>query len=185
MRIIGGKWSGLNLKVPTFAPTRPTTNIAKEALFNIIDNNFNFENIRFLDLFAGTGQLSYEFASRGCTDITSVEIFNKCLHFIEQTRKQLKIEGMRIVPMDVFKFIETNGEHYDVIFAGPPYPLPNLASIPDKIFEYNLIEGQGWFILEHNPQHNFKSHPNFYKSKNYGQTIFSIFVNKETSNEDV
>jgi 16S rRNA (guanine966-N2)-methyltransferase len=178
MRIIGGKWSGLNLKVPVFSPTRPTTNIAKEALFNIIDNNYNFDNIRFLDLFAGTGQLSYEFASRGCTDITSVEVFQPCLKFIEKTMKQLKIEGMRIVPMDVFKFIESCNEQFDVIFAGPPYPLPNLAEIPDKIFEHNLVEGEGWFILEHNPQHNFSSHPNFLKSKKYGQTIFSIFVNQ-------
>lgn len=178
MRIIAGKYGGRVLKVPEFAPTRPTTNIAKEALFNVIENAYNFENIRFLDLFGGTGQLSYEMASRGCIDITIVEQFPKCVKFIEKTRDELQIEGMKIMPMDVFKYMEMAQASFDLIFAGPPYPLPILASIPDWIFKHNLLEGEGWFILEHNPQHNFKKHPHFVKSRNYGQTIFSIFTNK-------
>ena len=91
------------------------------------------------------------------------------------------MEYKKVYTRDSKEFLSKFKEYeFDVIFAGPPYPLPTLPTIPDKIFEHNLVEGQGWFIMEHNPQHNFKSHPNFYKSKNYGQTIFSIFVNKET-----
>lgn len=177
MRIIAGKYGGVNLKQPKFAPTRPTTNIAKEALFSMLDNYYNFDNIRFLDLFGGTGQISYEFASRGCTDITTIEKFAPCTQFMQKNIEKLKIEGMQVMQMDVFKFIESTTQQFDVIFAGPPYPLPNLDTIPDKIFEHQLVEGQGWFILEHNPQHNFKKHPNFWRARNYGQTIFSIFVN--------
>ena len=101
MRIIAGKYGGRVLKVPEFSPTRPTTNIAKEALFNTLENYYNFENIRFLDLFGGTGQLSYEIASRGCTDITIVEQYPKCVKFIEKTRDLLDIEGMKVMPMDI------------------------------------------------------------------------------------
>lgn len=177
MRIIGGKHKSKRFNPPKNIPTRPTTDIAKEALFNILQGYYNFENIRFLDLFGGTGSLSYEFASRGCKDITTVEIFPKCVQFIRKTSKELEMSGHRITQGDVFKFIESCGEQFDVIFAGPPYPLPNLASIPDKIFEHKLVEGEGWFILEHNPNHNFETHPHFQASRNYGSTIFSIFTN--------
>lgn len=177
MRIIAGKYGGINLKTPTFAPTRPTTNIAKEALFSIINNYYNFDKINFLDLFGGTGQMSYEFASRGCTDITTIEKFGGCVAFMEKTIERLEIEGMKIYQMDVFKFIKNTNQKFDIIFAGPPYPLPNLNTIPDVIFENELVEGKGWFILEHNPQHDFTHHKNFWRKRNYGQTIFSIFVN--------
>lgn len=177
MRIIAGKYGGRFLKTPEFAPTRPTTNIAKEALFNTLSNYYNFDNISYLDLFGGTGQLSFEMASRGCMDITIVEMHPPCVNFIEKTRDELEIEGMQVVAMDIFKFIPLANRRYDLIFAGPPYPLPNLDEIPDLIFENNLVEGEGWFILEHNPQHNFKDHKHFYKKKKYGQTIFSIFTN--------
>ena len=177
MRIIAGKYGGRVLKVPEFSPTRPTTNIAKEALFNTLENYYNFENIRFLDLFGGTGQLSYEIASRGCADITIVEQYPKCVKFIEKTRDLLDIEGMRVMPMDIFKFMKQSKEKFDLIFAGPPYPLPTLPDIPDLIFEHDLVEGEGWFIMEHNPKHNFKKHPHYVKQKKYGQTIFSIFTN--------
>lgn len=178
MRIIGGKFKSKRFDPPKNIPTRPTTDFAKEGLFNIINNNFNFDNIKFLDLFGGTGSISYEFASRGCTDITTVEIYGRCADFIKKTVKELDIKGMHVVQADVFAFIENNHTTYDVIFAGPPYPLENLASIPDLIFKHNMVEGEGWFIMEHNPNHNFEKHPNFAKSKNYGTTIFSIFTNK-------
>ncbi|MFT4644232.1 MAG: 16S rRNA (guanine966-N2)-methyltransferase [Planctomycetota bacterium] len=179
MRIIAGKYGGINLKTPTFSPTRPTTNIAKEALFNMIDNYYNFDNVSFLDLFGGTGQMSYEFASRGCIDITTVDKFAPCVSFMNKTIERLQIEGMKTVQMDVFKYMKIADKKYDLIFAGPPYPLPTLDTIPDVVFENELVDGKGWFILEHNPQHNFDKHPNFWKKRNYGQTIFSIFVNVE------
>lgn len=143
----------------------------------MIDNYYNFDNINFLDLFGGTGQMSYEFASRGCTDITTVEKFGPCVDFMNKIIERLEIEGMKVNQMDVFKFMKVTNQQYDVIFAGPPYPLPTLDTIPDVVFENNLVEGKGWFILEHNPDHNFDKHKNFWRKRNYGQTIFSIFVN--------
>ena len=178
MRIIAGKYGGVNLKTPTFSPTRPTTNIAKEALFSSLDNYYNFDNVNFLDLFGGTGQMSYEFASRGCTDINTVEKFGPCVNFMHKNIEKLGIEGMIVHQMDVFRFMKTTTKTFDIIFAGPPYPLPTLDTIPDEVFKNKLVEAKGWFILEHNPDHNFKNHPNFWKKRNYGQTIFSIFVNK-------
>ncbi len=180
MRIIGGKYGGIQLNQPHFEPTRPTTDIAKEALFNMIDNYFNFDNITFLDLFGGTGSISYEFASRGTIDITTVEQFNKCIDFIRKTSESLKLEGHKIMAMDVFQFIEQNNRSYDIIFAGPPYKMPRLRELPDIILEKQMIAGEGWFILEHDPNYNFDTHPHLWKRKKYGQTNFSIFINKKS-----
>jgi len=188
MRVIGGKLSGIRFEAPKNIPTRPTTDMAKQGLFNMLDNSYNFDNIKVLDLFGGTGSISYEFASRGCTDITTVEIFPKCANFIKQTVEKHQLKGMKVLQMDVFNFISSSHQKFDVIFAGPPYPLENLNTIPDLIFQYDLVEGEGWFILEHNPNHNFKDHPHYYKGKNYGSTIFSVFTNKgkgeDTEEED-
>ena len=178
MRVIGGKLKAIRFEPPKNIPTRPTTDFAKEGLFNTLNNNFNFDNIKVLDLFGGTGNISYEFASRGCTDITTVEIFPRCADFIKKTALQHQLKAINVLQMDVFRFIQTAHQQFDVIFAGPPYPLPNLNTIPDLIFQHQLVEGKGWFILEHNPNHNFEKHPHFFKSKNYGTTIFSIFVNE-------
>ena len=177
MRIIGGELKARQFHPPQNIPTRPTTDMAKEGLFNVINNSFNFDNIKVLDLFGGTGSISYEFASRGCTDITTVEIFPKCANFIKKTSQDFGFKFIKVMQMDVFRYMESCTEKYDVIFAGPPYPLPNLAEIPDLIFQCGLVEGEGWFIMEHNPDHNFERHPHFYKSKNYGTTIFAIFTN--------
>ncbi len=177
MRIISGNHKGYRLNPPHLDPTRPTTDFAKEGLFNVINNYFNYENIVMLDLFGGTGGISFEFASRGCTDITTVEMHKQCVDFIRKTSATLKLQGHNVIQGDVFTFIENAYRKYDFIFAGPPYPLPTLATIPDKIFEHNLIDGKGWFIMEHNPKHNFESHPHFWKTRNYGTTIFTTFVN--------
>lgn len=178
MRIIGGSLKGIRFEPPKNIPTRPTTDFAKEGLFNTLNNSYNFENIKVLDLFGGTGSISYEFASRGCEDITTVEIFPKCADFIKQTVQKHKLNAIKVLRMDVFDYIKTCNQKFHVIFAGPPYPLPNLATIPDLIFDHQLVEGEGWFILEHNPNHNFEKHSHYFKNKNYGTTIFSIFTNK-------
>jgi 16S rRNA (guanine(966)-N(2))-methyltransferase RsmD len=178
MRIISGKYKGYRLRQPRFEPTRPTTDFAKEALFNIIHHYFHFANIRVLDLFAGTGAISYEFLSRGSTDVTSVELHRKCVDFIKKTSAHLKFEGHTVLQTDVFSFIETCRSTFDIIFAGPPYPLPQLSLLPDLIFEKKMVEGEGWFILEHHPQHHFGQHPHFWAKRQYGTTIFSIFVNE-------
>ena len=181
MRIISGKYGGRRFSPPKLTPTRPTTDIAKEGLFNIIQNNWDFEEIKFLDLFAGTGSISYEMASRGCEDITSVDKFAGCINFIHKTKTELGIDTIKPFKMDVFTFIEKTKEQFDIIFAGPPYPLPTLDTIPNKVFENDLLKLDGWLILEHNPEHNFEDHPNFIHKRNYGTTIFSIFNKKDAN----
>ena len=178
MRIIGGKFKGRKFNPPAKNwPTRPTTDYAKEGLFNILFNNFDFSELRVLDLFGGTGNHSYEFISRGCTDVTYVDKFPGCVAFAKKTAKELDIEdAMHIVRADVFRFIKSPQRPYDYIFAGPPYPLTNIPEIPDLILENKLLKNQGWLVLEHNPQHNFEKHPNLSQVRNYGTTIFSIFT---------
>lgn len=177
MRIISGKFKGRRFFPPADNwPTRPTTDFAKEGLFNILNNHFDFEDIKVLDLFGGTGSHSYEFISRGCTDVTYVDKFPGCVEFVRQTAQKLGVEDcLRIVRADVFRFIAQCREQYDYIFAGPPYPLPNIPEIPGLIFSFNLLRPGGWLVLEHNPQHDFKDHPNFAEARHYGKTIFSIF----------
>ncbi|MFT4758736.1 MAG: 16S rRNA (guanine966-N2)-methyltransferase [Paraglaciecola sp.] len=177
MRIIGGEFKGRRFNPPAKNwPTRPTTDYAKEGLFNILYNNFNFEDLKVLDLFGGTGNHSYEFISRGCRDVTYVDKFGGCVNFVRKTSEELKIQDyLKIHRADVFKFIQRAHETYDYIFAGPPYPLPILDTIPDKIFEKGILNENGWFVMEHNPNHNFEKHPNFVQSRNYGTTIFSFF----------
>lgn len=178
MRIIGGKFKGRRFNPPAKNwPTRPTTDFSKEGLFNILMNTFDFADIRVLDLFGGTGNHSYEFISRGCQDVTYVDKFPGCVAFAKKTAKALDIEQqMKIVKADVFKYITLSQEPYDYIFAGPPYPLPNIPDIPDLILKQGLLKEGGWLVLEHNPNHDFADHPNLLKVRNYGTTIFSIFT---------
>ncbi|MEM6319014.1 MAG: RsmD family RNA methyltransferase [Bacteroidota bacterium] len=177
MRIIGGQFKGRKFFPPAKNwPTRPTTDFAKEGLFNVLNNGFYFDEIKVLDLFGGTGNFSYEFISRGCEDVTYVDKFGGCTKFVEQTAETLAIqEHIRIVRSDVFKFIEKATEKYDLIIADPPYALPTLPTIPDKIFEQDLLAKEGWLIVEHSPHHDFQSHPRFDNQRSYSKTVFSIF----------
>ena len=184
MRIIGGKFKGRKFTPPAKNwPTRPTTDYAKEGLFNIIQNTWPIEDMKVLDLFGGTGNHSYEFISRGCKNVTYVDKFGGCVAFAKKMAKVLEIEDyIRIYKADVFKFIHSTGEQYHYIFAGPPYPLPNLDSIPDQIFEAQLLRPGGWLVLEHNPNHSFKTHPRYLEERHYGKTIFSIFEELDEEN---
>jgi 16S rRNA (guanine966-N2)-methyltransferase len=185
MRIISGKFKGRRFYPPADNwPTRPTTDYAKEGIFNILTNHFDFEDLKVLDLFGGTGSHSYEFISRGCLDVTYVDKHPPAIDFVKKTTEFLKIQdNMRIIPGDVFKFIERAYEQYDYIFAGPPYGIPGLDTLPDKVFEKKLLRGDGWFVLEHNPNHKFEHHPHFFQVRNYGKTLFSIFKNEVISEE--
>ena len=185
MRIIAGKFKGRRFYPPADNwPTRPTTDFAKEGLFNILNKTFDFEEIKVFDLFGGPGHHTYEFLSRGCLDVTYVDKHAPAVKFVRETAKKLEIEdNLRIIQGDVFKFVAAAYEQFDYIFAGPPYGLAGLDSIPDKVFGKKLLRGDGWFVLEHNPNHNFKAHPNFYQVRNYGKTIFSIFMNIEAMAE--
>ena len=176
MRIIGGEFKGRFFQPPKKMPARPTTDIAKEGLFNILINEFDFEEIHFLDLFGGTGSISYETASRGCRYMHNVEIDPKLVQFIKGNFELLKLPATcHVFKMDIFKYLQNATEKFDLIFAGPPYPLPTLNTIPDKLFEAEVLNENGWFVLEHNPNHNFDNHKYFFKKRNYGTTIFSIF----------
>ena len=155
--------------------TRPTTDIAKEGLFNILQNNLDFEELKTLDLFGGTGSISYELASRGAKDLTIVEKDDKMFSFIKKTATDLKLENFKVVKSDVFRFIETSHEKYDFIFAGPPYALTTIDELPKLVFEKDLLNEGGWFILEHTPRNDYKTFPHYVREKNYGTTIFSIF----------
>ena len=179
MRIIGGKFRGRRFNPPADKwPTRPTTDFAKEALFNILENTLDFSELRFLDLFGGTGNHSFECISRGCTDVTYVDKFYPCTVFVKKLAAQLQMEQyLKVVRGDALKFMKTNRRPFDYIFAGPPYPLPELGQIPDRLFanEVMLASG-GLFVLEHNQHHNFDEHPNFQQVRKYGQTHFSFFT---------
>ena len=157
--------------------TRPTTDIAKEGLFNILQNNLEFDELKVLDLFGGTGCISYELASRGAVDITIVEKDNQMYDFIKKTSAELKFENFNVLKADVFRFIATTTEKYDFIFAGPPYALTTIDDLPVKIFEGQLLNPGGWFVLEHTPRNDYKKFPQYKTERNYGTTIFSIFVN--------
>lgn len=177
MRIVGGKFGGRVFNPPAKNwPTRPTTDISKEALFNILHNTIDFEETRMLDLFGGTGNHCYEFISRGCSDATYVDQHYPAIKFVKKTAALLDIEEeLKVVKMDVARFLKLKHEAYDYIFAGPPYPLPWLDKIPNLILDSELLAAEGILVLEHNPQHNFEDISEFWKSKKYGQTIFSFF----------
>ena len=175
MRIISGRLKGRKINPPHLVATRPTTDFAKTALFNILNNNFDFEAISFLDLFAGTGNHSYEFASRGCTRIVSVDKDGVCIDFMKRMKEEWNLEGMEPTRKDVLQFIDNCREKFDIIFAGPPYAMEEINELPDRIFNHNLVKDDGWFILETSPAHKFDSHPYLFRVKNYGQTHFHFF----------
>lgn len=179
MRIITGKYGGLKIHPPAKMPyTRPTTDIAKEGLFNILQNNIELEGIKTLDIFGGTGSISYELASRGATDLTIVEKDSKMYEFIKTTIAQLEIENCTVIKKEVFSFLDQCSETYDFIFAGPPYALKTIDELPIIIREKKLLKPDGWFILEHTPANNYENEPQFKAMRHYGTTIFSIFINK-------
>jgi 16S rRNA (guanine(966)-N(2))-methyltransferase RsmD len=177
MRIIGGEYGGRKFNPPGNMPhTRPTTDIAKEGLFNIIQNNLEIEELKTLDLFGGTGNISYELASRGAKDLTIIEKDPAMYEFIKKTSQQLKIENLTTVKMDVFKFIQQCTDKFDFIFAGPPYALASIDDLPKLVFEKQLLNPGAWFVLEHTPRNSYKTFTGYATERNYGTTVFSIFI---------
>ena len=177
MRIISGIHGGRKISPPGKMPyTRPTTDIAKEGLFNILQNNLEISSMKTLDLFGGTGAISYELASRGVTDLTIVEKDSNMYEFIKKTSLALAFKNFKVIKSESFKFIENCHEQYNFIFAGPPYALETIDDLPLKIFENGLLYPGGWFVLEHTPRNDYKSFPQYKTERNYGTTIFSIFI---------
>lgn len=176
MRIISGKFGGRRISPPNNMPhTRPTTDIAKEGLFNILQNRIHFEDIKTLDLFGGTGCISYELASRGAGDLTIVEKDSTMHAFIKKNVDTLGITNCKILKMDVFSYLTHCSEQYDIIFAGPPYALGAIDELPKIIVSKNLVAKDGFFVLEHTPRNNYEKFDGFSFVRNYGTTLFSFF----------
>jgi 16S rRNA (guanine966-N2)-methyltransferase len=177
MRIISGIHGGRRIQPPANMPhTRPTTDIAKEGLFNILQNQLDFEELTTLDLFGGTGCISYELASRGVHDLTIVEMDTKMYDFIKKTSEELGFENFKVIKSEVFGFIKSCTNKYDFIFAGPPYALTTIDEIPGSIFERDLLKPGGRFVLEHTPRNDFRKAAHYVRERNYGTTIFSTFM---------
>ena len=177
MRIISGSLGGRKIHPPSKMPyTRPTTDIAKEGLFNILQTRIDFEGAKTLDLFGGTGSISYELASRGAAQLTIIEKDTSMHAFIKKNIAELKIENATVVKMDVFSFLSNCSEQYDFIFAGPPYALNIIDEIPKIVIEKNLIAEDGFFVLEHTPRNDYEKYKGFDFKRNYGTTVFSFFI---------
>lgn len=176
MRIISGKHKSKRIQAPKNLPVRPTTDMAKESLFNIVNNLYYFDAISVLDLFAGTGNISYEFASRGTNNITAVDAHFSCAKFINQTAEKLELD-ITVLKSDVYKFLEKTPLTFDLIFADPPYDFEEsqFLKIIDTVFERNLLNEDGLLIIEHSSHTNLSEHNKFSYDKKYGGNMFSFF----------
>lgn len=175
MRIIGGRLKGKTITPPIGYKARPTTDFAKEGLFNILNNEYEFEDLMVLDLFGGTGAIAYEFASRGARRVYCVEMVRENASFIKTEAARLGLGNVTMVRDNVFDFLPICREKFDIIFADPPYALEGLGTLPDKVFEQDILHPGCYFILEHGDDYNFKEHPFFVKERSYGRVHFSFF----------
>ena len=175
MRIIGGKYKGKIFNPPSNLRARPTTDFAKEGLFDIIQNTFNVENLIVLDLFSGTGSISYEFASRGVKHITAIDSNFNHVSFIKQQFQLLNFQNVDVFKTDVFKFLKMCRQKFDIIFADPPFDLKNIEEVYNLVFKNNLLSEGSWLIIEHSEKHDFSKYPYFFKLKRYGNVLFSFF----------
>jgi len=180
MRIISGDKGGRMINLPKVFVDRPTTDLAKESLFNILANRIDFEETTMLDLFAGSGSIGYEFASRGSKKVTAVDLNFRYVDFINKTYKEIfgDTKNYFAIRSDAFKFVKSNHLNYDLIFADPPYELENLAEIPDLIFANPNLKSDVIFILEHSKTHNFEQHQYFTETRKYGKVNFTFFAKK-------
>lgn len=174
MRIISGSHKGRNITPPKNLPVRPTTDFAKESLFNILVNRVDFEDLKVLDLFSGTGGIAYEFASRGATDVTAVESNGKCCEFIRSTSRTLGL-SVKVLKMDAMSFLRNPVSSYDLIFADPFYDFGEMDAIPDLVFSTNVLNPDGILIVEHSVKTSFAVHPCFTEKRTYGNVNFSFF----------
>jgi len=175
MRIIGGTWGGVRLNPPSNLPVRPTTDIAKEALFNILQNRFDLEGLECLDLFAGTGNISLELASRGVSTVMAVDLHFKCVQYIQETAKKLKATTLHAKKADVFKYINACKQQYDLIFADPPYDIPQLPQLPELIISANLLKDNGLLIVEFPSTRKLDDSPYLQEIRKYGYSSFGFY----------
>lgn len=175
MRIIGGKFSGRLINAPSSLPVRPTTDYAKSALFNILNNRIDFEEVKVLDLFAGIGGVSMEFISRGAKHVTSVDLNFKCCTFIKETAVKFEVKNISVIKADVFKFIKSCDTKFDIIFADAPFELNETDTIPDLVFQKELLNENGILIVEHQAKRILQSHIDAKEIRKYGNCAFSIY----------
>ena len=175
MRVITGIYKGRHFNVPRSFKARPTTDFAKENIFNVLNGYIDFAGATALDLFAGTGSISLELLSRGCASVVSVEADRDHAQFIRQCLQKLETDKGMLIRGDVFRFLKTCRQQFNLVFADPPYMLPKLPTIPSRIFEYNLLKPHGILVFEHGKSNNFSSHPHFVEHRAYGSVNFSIF----------
>ena len=175
MRIIGGRLKGKTINPPQGYKARPTTDFAREGLFNVLDNEYEFEDLKVLDLFGGTGAIAFEFASRGAARVYSVEMARENASFIKTEAARLGLSNVTMVRSNVFDFLPLCHEKFDIIFADPPYALEGLDTLPDKVFSEDLLYPDCYFILEHPGTYSFTGHPHFVKEKTYGKVHFTFF----------
>ncbi|MGM0612308.1 MAG: 16S rRNA (guanine(966)-N(2))-methyltransferase RsmD [Bacteroidota bacterium] len=175
MRIISGTFKSRRINPPANLPVRPTTDKAREALFNIL-MTWDFEESDVLDLFSGTGSVALEFVSRGARNVTAVEQNSQCVQFIAQMEEILEIDNLYIEQTNVLKYVHRASMKYDIIFADPPYDMDELKSLPDLIFENSLLNDEGLFILEHDAHNDFSDHPKIIDQRKYGKVHFSFFL---------
>ena len=188
MRIISGKHKGRRIQAPKKLPVRPTTDMAKEALFNVLNNNFNFSGLCVLELFAGTGNISYEFASRGSSPITSIDGDFGCVSFIKKTATEFDFD-ITAIKSDVFAYLERCNNSYDIIFADPPYHLKQdeFEKVVTLVFENEILDEEGMLIIEHSKDTSMEHLIHFSFAKRYGGTVFSFFefeVEEENEGEE-
>jgi len=174
VRINSGIYKGRKLYPPKNLPVRPTTDKAKESLFNIINNEFYFEGLSVLDLFAGTGNISYEFASRGCNPVVAVETDFRCVRYINETLALLNAP-IKCVRANVFSYLATAHQKFDIIFADPPYSLERISEIPEAIFSRDILHPDGLVVIEHSAETNFSKHPFYQETRIYSKVNFSFF----------
>lgn len=175
MRIISGIFGGRRLSPPKNITARPTTDFAKESLFNLLNNRLDFEGIDVLDLFAGTGGIGIECVSRGAREVTAVEIAHVQQNWIIACCRQLGIRNLSLIRGDVFKFLNACRTKYDLVFADPPYALEQLPTLPDIVLERDILKENGWLVIEHGKDTDFTSHPRHIETRTYGSVHFSFF----------
>jgi 16S rRNA (guanine(966)-N(2))-methyltransferase RsmD len=175
MRIITGKYKGRHFEIPRSFKARPTTDFAKENIFNVLIQYVDLEDATALDLFSGTGSITLELLSRGCSQVISVEMDRDHHRFICECIKKLDTQACIPLRADVFRFLKSCKTQFDFIFADPPYALKEIPTIPDLIFEKGLLKENGLFILEHGKDHDFSEHPHFVEHRSYGSVNFSLF----------
>ncbi len=186
MRIISGIYGRRRFDVPSTFSARPTTDFAKENIFNVISNHIDFEGVDALDLFAGTGSISFELLSRECRSVTAVEKNNAHASFIAKVAKELKTDSLTLIRGDVFRYLHSaSAQGFDFIFADPPYALKELPEVPELVFKRDLLRDGGIFVMEHPKTNDFSELPYFYQHRVYGSVNFSIFLKEEGENRRI